>query len=135
MSRGADVVLPFGGEDRAFRLPIGRLRALDEKRDCGPMELLRRIATGEWRVEDLRETIYQALQGGGMDSASATSLMKAEFDDQPLGQFVSLAQAIITAAIIGVPEEPLGGLAGEDQPNRPSPDESSGSQTSTEPGA
>lgn len=130
MSRAAEVVLPFGGEDRPFRLPIGRLRALQEKVDAGPMELLNRIATGTWRVDDLRETILQGLIGGGMTSADATRLLKSDFDDLPLGQFTTIAQAALFAAVIGVEDEPVGEDQGE-TPSSLSPDPSFASPAST----
>lgn len=133
MSRSADVVQPFAGEDRTFRLPLGRLRALQEKCDCGPMELLRRFGSGEWRVDDLRETIHQGLLGGGMPATEAASLLRQGFDDLPLADFITLAKVIVTVAIIGAPDETTGELEGEGQANHPSPEASSGSQDSTGP--
>lgn len=132
MSRSAEISLAFGGEDRLFRLPLGRLRALQEKTDCGPMELLRRFLAGEWRVDDLRETIFQGLVGGGMGQGEATTLLKASFDDLPLQPFVTVAQAIVMAAVVGAEDEDLGEPEGEGHPTPPSPEESSGSPPSTE---
>lgn len=133
MSRSAEIVLPFGGEDRVFRLPIGRLRALQEKTDCGPMELLSRFSEGRWRVDDLRETIFQGLQGGGMPSPDASRLMKTDFDDLPLQQFVFTAQGIVLAAVVGSEDEDLGEQRGEASQTTPSPEEKSGSPVSTAP--
>lgn len=133
MSRSAEITLPFAGEDRTFRLPIGRLRALQEKCDAGPMELLSRFASGTWRVDDLRETLLQGLQGGGMASADASRLLKSDFDDLPLQQFVSLCQGIVMACVIGAPDEDLGEPKGEAEVTSPSPAPSSGSEPSTEP--
>jgi hypothetical protein len=126
------VTLDFGGEERPFALPIGRLRAVQEKVDCGPMELLRRYATGEWRVDDVREVLLQGLVGGGMDGPAATSLMRRHFDDLPLKPFVLLAQAVVMAVVVGVEDEPLGELEGEAAALSPSPGESSASPSSTE---
>lgn len=132
MSRSAEVTLSFGGEDRLFRLPIGRLRALQEKVDCGPYELLRRFMSGTWRVDDLRETIYQGLVGGGMEAPAAGQLMKSDFDDLPLTQFVPVANAVIMAALAGVDDEPVGeSEAGEAKPKRRSRAKSSASASST----
>jgi len=133
MSRSADITLAFAGEDRQFRLPIGRLRALQEKTDAGPMELLSRFAAGTWRVDDIRETIYQGLLGGGMDVKEASGLLKRDFDDLPLQQFLSLAQAIVMVAVVGAPDEDAGEPKGEAETISPSPEASSGSPTSTEP--
>lgn len=134
MSRSAEVTLDFAGEERVFRLPLGRLRALQEKTDCGPMELLQRFQLGTWRVDDIRETILQGLKGGGMADAEAAKLLKTDFDDLPLLPFVTLAQGIVMAAVIGPADEVDD--AGEDQgegTTNLSPDQNSGSPVSTEP--
>lgn len=121
MSRTAEVVLAFGGEDRTFRLNIGRLRALQEKVDAGPMELVSRLAGGTWRVDDIRETLLQGLIGGGMSSADATRLMKSDFDDLPFAQFVQIAQAVLLATLVGAEDEDAGEPQGEAAQPIPSP--------------
>nr|WP_315026862.1 gene transfer agent family protein [Brevundimonas diminuta] len=131
MSRTAEIEIAFGGEDRPFRLNIGRLRALQEKVDAGPMELVNRLSAGAWRVDDLRETILQGLIGGGMTSAEATRLMKSDFDDLPLAQFVPIAQAILYTTLLGAEDEPAGEPAGG-APSSPSPGQNSASPASTE---
>lgn len=133
MSRSAEIVLSFAGEDRTFRLAIGRLRALQEKCDCGPMELLSRFSAGTWRLDDLRETILQGLIGGGMSAAEAAKLVKTDFDDLPLQQFVNTAQAVVMAALIGAGDEDLGEPGGEVEVTSPSPDTNSASPGFTEP--
>lgn len=135
MSRSAEVTLVFAGEDVLFKLGIGQLRAVQERCDVGPMELAGRFASGAWRVDDLREVILQGQIGGGATVADATRRMKSFFDDLPLQQFVPLAQAIVLAVLVGTEDEPLGEAEGEgaETPNL-SPEESSDSATSTEPG-
>lgn len=105
MSRSAEITLAFGGEDRTFRLPLGRLRVLQERTDCGPMELLRRFSAGTWRVDDVRETFLQGLIGGGLDQGRATKLVQQTFDDQPIQPFVPLAEAIVMVVVVGAPDE------------------------------
>lgn len=120
MSRAAEIELAFAGDDRLFRLPIGRLRAVQEKCDAGPMELLRRYVGGTWRVDDLREVIFQGLIGGGMGQTQATVLVSANFDGLPLAEFVPIAQAIVMAAVVGVEDEEVGEPeAGEEETNSP----------------
>lgn len=134
MSRSAEVTLAFAGEDRQFRLPIGRLRALQEKTDCGPMELLSRYVSGTWRVDDLREAILQGLIGGGLSQSDATRLVQTNFDDLPLKEFIGIAQAIVGSAVVGAPDERLGETeAGEVPEKTPSPAPSSGSPAYTAP--
>jgi hypothetical protein len=123
MSRSAEIRLAFAGDERTFRLSIGRLRALQEKTDCGPMELVHRFAAGTWRVDDVRETIHQGLIGAGMAASDAVKLLRSDFDDLPLGQFVGTAQAIVLAAVVGAGDEDLGEPKGEAQTS-PSPEAS-----------
>lgn len=114
MSRAAEVMLAFGGEERLFRLPIGRLRAVQERCDAGPMEIIARLANGGWRLDDVREVILQGLIGGGLGQPEATRLMLTAFDSLPLQPFVPVAQAVMMAAVVGVEdEEPGEGQAGE----------------------
>lgn len=133
MSRAAEVTLAWGGEDRLFRLPIGRIRALQDRTDAGPPELLRRYVTQTWRIDDVREAILQGLIGGGLDNQAATKAVQAYFDDTPIEPHVLTAQAIVAACIVGVEEEPLG----EPQAGGPKPGRSrkakSGSPASTAP--
>ena len=124
------MTLLFAGEERQFRLPLGRLRALQEKCDCGPLELLRRFVDGSWRVDDLRETLMQGLIGGGLDQAAAARIILSSFDDQPLQQFVMTAQAVVMASVVGAEDEDLGEPEGEDQKS-PSPEAKSDSGRST----
>lgn len=105
MSRAAEVEADFADGERLFRLPIGRWRAVQERCDAGPMELLRRYTDGSWRVDDLREVIRQGLIGGGLAVAEADLLLRTNFDDLPLAQFVPLAQAVVMASVIGVADE------------------------------
>lgn len=133
MSRAAEVTLLWGGEERLFRLPIGRIRAVQEKCDAGLPELLRRYITQAWMIDDVREVILQGLIGGGLDNQSATKAVMAYFDDTPVQPHVITAQAIVAAAIVGVDDEDLGEPEGEETGSRPSPEESSASPTSTDP--
>lgn len=133
MSRAAEVTLAWGGEDRLFRLPLGRMRALQEKTDAGPPELLRRYVTQTWRIDDVREAILQGLIGGGLDNQAATKAVAAYFDDTPVESHVLVAQAIVAAAIVGVGDEDLGEPGGEVRPSSPSPAASSVSEAFTAP--
>ncbi len=104
------ILRPFGGEERAFRLDIDRLRPLQLKCDAGPVELIRRIERGSWRIDDLRETIFQGLIGGGATQLQASVLIRDAFDNQRAGygQFAPLAYIILTACVLGPEDEPLG---------------------------
>lgn len=104
------LIRPFGGEERQFLLDIERLRALQAKTDCGPVELIRRMEVGAWRIDDLRETIFQGLVGGGSTQLEATVLLRDNFDGQRRGyaQFVPLAHEIAVHAVFGPEEQEVG---------------------------
>lgn len=108
MTAEITVTLPFAGEERAFALPIDPLRTLQRVCDAGPMWLNARFLRGDWRVDDVRETLRQGLIGAGMTDADSTRLMKDHFDGKPLAQFVSLAEAITAACVTGVEGTDLG---------------------------
>lgn len=108
MSRDASLSLIWGDGEHRFRLPIGQLRELQEKTNAGPAEVLRRLTAGTWRVDDVRETIRLGLVGGGMTPESAYVLTVRYVDERPWGQNVAPAQAILLAALVGAPDEPVG---------------------------
>ena len=117
----------LGGEHE-FALDIGGLRALQTACDAGPQQILNRVATGTWRVDDLFQTIRLGLVGGGMAAGEATRLTEATFKSHALMQFRPTAQAILVAALIGDPDDALGEAKGET-----APPENGGSANSTEP--
>ncbi len=104
------VVRPFAGAERAFRLDIDRVRPLQAVTDCGPLELIRRIEAGVWRVDDLRETLFQGLIGGGATQLEATVLIRDNFDQPKAGyaQFAPLAHEVLSAVVFGPEDDPLG---------------------------
>ncbi|GGA63879.1 gene transfer agent family protein [Pelagibacterium lentulum] len=72
--------------------------------------LLRRMG-GDWRVDDLRETIRLGLIGGGATPTDADVLMLRYFDQTdryPLHGQVPLAAKIIIHAIAADPDDPVG---------------------------
>jgi hypothetical protein len=121
------MILWVGGE-HPFALDIGALRALQTACDAGPQQILNRVATGAWRVDDLYQTIRLGLIGGGMTPAEAGRVTETAFKSHPMMQFRPPAQAVLVAALIGDPDDPLG-----EEPGAPPPPENGGSATSTEP--
>lgn len=152
MAGGLEIVLPFGGEDRTFRLTLGGLRRVQDKCDAGPEELAARLApavqalehklssagalihglVGRYRIDDIRETIHQALLGGGADAVTASQLVAAYVDEQPIRKSAPIAYACLMALLEGVPDDPVGEGKGEPGAAAPvSPEASSGSRKST----
>lgn len=108
MSRDASISVAWGDGEHRFRLAIGQLRELQEKADAGPAEILDRLSSGRWRINDVRETVRLGLIGGGMSPPEAHKLTVRYVDDRPWLESVPIAQAVLMAALIGVPEEPVG---------------------------
>jgi len=105
MSAAGKTEFDWGDGRHAFRLRIGELLELQELCDAGPVEIRDRLLTGRWRVNDLLHTIRLGLVGGGMKPAAAIALTRRYAEDRPLQESVMPALTVITAAIIGVPED------------------------------
>lgn len=134
MSRHGDAVFDWGGELRTFRLALGEIRKLQERTGAGPYELLRRMTSGTWRVDDLRETIRLGLEGGGASTSEAGRLVRDYVDPpKPLLENVMVAARILEAALSGAEDEAIPkSTEAEDQPqsfqmeSSPSPPSSDG---------
>jgi hypothetical protein len=136
-SRKAKVDLTWADGEYTFRLPIARLEELQEKCNAGPATIFQRICSGAWYVNDIRETIRLGLIGGGMPATKALSMVQRYVDDQPLGENVPVAQAILLAVIVGVPDEPVGKAPAAESPEAtaesPSPPYTDSAQQSDSP--
>lgn len=112
----AQVIVWIGGE-HAFALDLGALRALQDACDAGPEQILRRITSGTWRVNDLFDTIRLGLIcGAGMSQVEAAKFVTGLFARHPLFEFRSVAQMILLSALVGVEGDPLGELTGAEAP-------------------
>nr|WP_313518647.1 gene transfer agent family protein [Brevundimonas diminuta] len=130
MSRAARFTGAFGDGKHDFQLNIAELEELQELTDAGPEEVFLRVTEGRWRVADIRETLRLGLKGGGMEPLRARAMIDRYAAAGALASHKSLVSAILAAAMLGAPDEdhPSGETEGE---SGRSPDESSGSQTST----
>jgi hypothetical protein len=99
------VTMEWADGEYTFDLPLGSVRALQEKTGFGPAMLLYRIQTDQWKVDDYRETIFQGLIGGGLTPVEATKLVKAYVDDRPAKESLLPAQAVLMAFINGMPSK------------------------------
>ncbi len=109
MSVSARITLPWADGSHSFRLAIGHLRELQDKCNAGPAEVLARLTSGSWRVDDIRETLRLGLIGGGATPMDALVLVARYVDDRPLMENVFPAQAVLLAAVVGeeAPGNPL----------------------------
>lgn len=108
MARSGEIEINWADGVHSFRLAIGQLFELEDKTGCGPLELLRRVTTGNWRLRDVRETLRLGLIGGGMKPPEALKLIQRYVDDRPLAESVPVAQAVLMVILYG--------RADEDQP-------------------
>lgn len=149
--------LPFGGEIRRFRLPLGELRELQDKCQVGPATILSRLIAfqpqamdtmrpraenfelgivdpdyiaqfnlfsvlrslgGDWRVDDIRETIRLGLIGAGTTPTEAFLLVSRYVDNVPLTENVGIASEILMHALVGEADDPVGKKVTEKAPRR-----------------
>jgi len=128
MSLTGEIELPLGSETYKFRLRLGNVRKIEEKCGAGIPVILGRLhplaealraglplgqiltmgLLGSWRVDDVREPIYQGLEGGGMAASMANALMAAEVDKRSPIESALLAYEIMVAYLTQGAEEPLG---------------------------
>ncbi|PWR24571.1 gene transfer agent family protein [Zavarzinia aquatilis] len=101
--------LTWTGGEHAFRLGIEHLRALEQRCNAGPEEILGRLMTRTWRVADVTDTIRLGLEGGGLAKDEARRLVAAHVEDGPLALSVELAQTLIMLALWGDAEAPPAG--------------------------
>lgn len=108
---GTRRIIWHGGEHDFCIAAIGNLLALEQSCNAGLAAIYQRLVAGTWYVNDIRETVRLGLIGGSeMKSDAAMKAVKAFVDANPSGLAASvpLAMAIIEAALIGVPDDPVG---------------------------
>lgn len=131
MSRSARYKGLFGPGRQVFEMTIAGLEELQETCDAGPEEILDRVLTGRWRVDDIREPLRLGLIGGGMDANAALVMVARYAAPGNLGPHKALVACIVGAAIHGAPDEDTPPEKPKRRGAPPSPAESSGSQPST----
>lgn len=102
------IELNWHGGEHKFALRIGQLRALQDKLDSGPEEILNRFRLGTWRVDDVVEVLRFGLIGGGMDSKGAGKLVLRLVDLHPIIEFKLTALHVLAASLLGVEDDPVG---------------------------
>jgi hypothetical protein len=118
-----------GGEDE-FALPIGALRALQEARNAGPEQLFNRLRFGDWHIDDIIQVLRCGLMGAGLERGAATQKVMSVIDLHPHLAFKPVAIAVLSHALLGVADDPVG----EDQGETETPPENGSSPSSTVPG-
>lgn len=108
MARDANIELTIWDGDYTFRLGWGELAQLQEKCDVGPYVILRRMLTGEWRLEDIEGVFRLGLIGAGRKPEDATKLIKEHVKTRPPAEYALQAALILQAGVVGAEDEPLG---------------------------
>lgn len=108
MARDATVTLDWGDDTYTFRLAWGDLARLQEATDAGPYLLLQRLHDGTWKIGDIAAVIRCGLIGGGKTPEQALKLIRSYVEARPPVENLLVAQAILTAGLMGAPEEKLG---------------------------
>ncbi|MGU3494212.1 gene transfer agent family protein [Xanthobacteraceae bacterium A53D] len=108
MSRDARLDLDWADGTYAFRLGWGELELLQEACDAGPYVVLGRLTDGTWRMQDVAETIRCGLIGGGMSTTDAVRKVRTYVKDRPPAESLMTAQAVLSAGLVGAPDEQLG---------------------------
>lgn len=134
MSRDARIDMDWADGTYSFRLGWGELGKLQEACDAGPYVVLDRLQNGSWRVEDISNVIRLGLIGGGMDALGALKLVRSYVEARPPVENLVAAQIILSAGLVGAPDETLGKdrAAGQEIASTISRTESSGSPPSME---
>src|SRR5262245_43932089 len=108
MAINGEVELTWGDGEHKFN--IAKLKCileLEEKCEVGVAEIYQRISTGKWRFNDIRETLRLGLIGAGMRPDQALRLINRYCDDRPWTESLLTAQAVLIAAMVGVPGDDL----------------------------
>lgn len=131
-TRGGNVPFPldWGDGTYTFCLRIGEARLLQEACNAGPPTVLHRLVNQQYYVDDFRETIRLGLIGGGMSQAEALDKVKRFVDSRPWEESRLIAAAILSAAMGGVEDEPVGKAEGSPTEATHSPTENIASQSS-----
>lgn len=139
MAVNGEVELKWADGEHKFNM--AKLRCvleLEEKCGVGVAEVFKRIQDGRWRFNDLRETLRLGLIGGGTTPDKALALVQRYVDDRPWAESILPAQAVLMAAMVGIPgDTPIKKAETErekDEPSMAKMDESSvPSSTDSEP--
>lgn len=110
---GEALTLIWPGGEHEFRMTLGHLRALQDACGAGPFEIRNRLLTQSARVDDVVATLRLGLQGGGMDKAEATTAVTTAAENSGLMSLIMPALAVLTHALIGPSDDPVGGDEGK----------------------
>jgi hypothetical protein len=106
MSRNAEITLDWADGTYLFALKWAQIIELQEQLDAGPYFVLSRLSDGTWRAGDISHVIRLGLIGGGMEPVAALKKVRTYVEDRPPIENIIVAQAVLSAGVIGAPDEP-----------------------------
>jgi hypothetical protein len=135
VSRSARLTLFFFEGDFEFQLRIGELVQLEELRlqqlkrlfpNVDPAEvsigrLYERLAAGRAMIDDIRATLRLARIGAGAAKEEAHDLVERHLQAGELLECGRIALAVLGAAMVGSPEDPVGERKGRGTPRTAAP--------------
>ena len=109
------IIRNWAGRDRVFRLRLGDVLDLEEALGRQPISVtFRRLATAEFGVMDVHETLRIGLIGGGESILDAKRLMDSHFERRGLMEQAGIAGDLLISIMTGV--EVAEGAPDQDQP-------------------
>lgn len=122
MAANGEIKLTWADGERKFNL--AKLRCVLELEDqcgVGVAEVFKRIQEGRWKFYDIRETLRLGLIGGGELPDRALTLVQRYVDERPWSESVLPAQAVLMAAMVGIPGDNFEKKAQTEQTNQDAP--------------
>jgi hypothetical protein len=105
--------VPIGPDVYTLKFGVGEAEFIQERHDMGPQYALTVIGAGRWTVKLLVDIVFAGLTGGGLKPETARRIADRWVAKRPWGEAAPLAQIILQAGVIGVPDEPPGKSEGE----------------------
>ncbi|KMO40990.1 gene transfer agent family protein [Methylobacterium aquaticum] len=94
----------FAGRERNFQLRLGEIHELERNCSAGIGEVMARLATHRFGVNDIWEPVRLGLIGGGASALEADLTVQTYHPPHyPIAEFLSLAVEIVQGAVNGVP--------------------------------
>lgn len=132
MNHAGATELDWGDGTHSFRLSLTGAIELESKCDAPIATIINRVNSGQYKVNDLRETIRLGLIGGGKAPVEALKLVRLYVDERPLSESEVIARVILLGLFFGFTESPLAEAATEpgESPNVSTPPASTEQQPS-----
>lgn len=106
MNNQGEVTTQWADGTYTFRLTVNGIIELEQKCDAPFAVLFSRLMAGEYKYNDVSETIRLGLIGGGMKAVDALKIV-TEYGT-PIAENVPVARAIVAGAMYGFEASPLG---------------------------